>query len=110
MFSTIPTVKQFKYTDLGSAVQENGSFCLEIKKKRIGETRSVVSMLNAVSWNRNISHSTKLLIHKSIVKNILTYGAETLSTKRKLEHKLLATEMDYLRRSGRISRIVRIRK
>jgi hypothetical protein len=39
----IPTVKQFKY--LGSIVQDNGSYDLEIEK-RISETRRVISMLN----------------------------------------------------------------
>jgi hypothetical protein len=76
--NTIPTVKQFKY--LGSIVQENGSSELEIDK-RISETRRDISMLNSVLWNRNILHSTKLLIYKSIVKSILTYGAETLTIK-----------------------------
>jgi hypothetical protein len=33
MLSTIPTVKRFKY--LGSAVQENGSSCLEIERKMV---------------------------------------------------------------------------
>jgi hypothetical protein len=42
-------------------------------------------------------HSTKFKIYISIVKSILTYGAETWSIKRKHRHKLLATEMDYLR-------------
>jgi hypothetical protein len=87
---------------LGSIFQENGSSDLEIEKS-ISETRRV-SMLNSVSWNRNILHS-KLLIYKSIVKGILTYGAETWSIKWKHRYKLLATEMDYLRRSARISRI-----
>jgi hypothetical protein len=104
--NTIPTVKQFKY--LGSIVQENGSSDLEIDK-RISETRRVISMLNSVLWNRNIFHSTKLLIYKSIVKIILKYGAETWSIKQKHRRELLATEMDYLRRSARISRMDRIR-
>jgi hypothetical protein len=72
--NTIPTVKQFKY--LGSIVQENDSSDLEIEK-RISETRRVISMLNSVLWNRNILHSTKLLIYKPTVKSILTCRAET---------------------------------
>jgi hypothetical protein len=54
---------------------------------------------------KNILHSIKLLICKSIVKSILTYGAETWSIKWKHGYKLLATEMDYLRRSAGISRL-----
>jgi hypothetical protein len=67
---------------LGSIVQENGSSDLEIEKDRISETRSVISMLNSVLCNKNILHSTKLLIYKSIVKSMLAYGAETWSIKR----------------------------
>jgi hypothetical protein len=78
-------------------------------EKRISETRRVISTLNSVLWNRNILHSTKLSIYTSTVKSILIYGAETWSIKRKHRHKLLATEMDYLRRSARISRMDRIR-
>jgi hypothetical protein len=37
----IPTVKQFKY--LGSIVQDNGLSDLEIEKKKICETRRVIS-------------------------------------------------------------------
>jgi hypothetical protein len=54
-------------------------------------------------------HSTKLLIYKLIVKSILTYGAETWTIKQKHRRKLLAIEMDHLRRSARISRMDRIR-
>jgi hypothetical protein len=57
-------------------------------------------MLNTVLWDSNIFHSIKLLIYKSMVKIILTYGTETWSIKWKHKHKLLATEMDYLRRSA----------
>jgi hypothetical protein len=73
--NTIPAVKRFKY--LGSVVQENDSAELEIERKRISETRRVISMLNSVLWNGNILHLMKLLIYKSVVKNILTYGAVT---------------------------------
>jgi hypothetical protein len=71
----IPTVKQFKYC-FESIVQENGSTELKTEK-RISERRRVICMLNSVLWYRNILHSTKLLIYKSIVKSILTYRTET---------------------------------
>jgi phage gp16-like protein len=104
--NTIPTVKRFKY--LGSKVQENDSYDLDTEE-RISETRKVISMLNSVLWNRNSLHSTNLLICKSTVNSILTYGAETWSINRKKTHRLLATEIDYLRRSARISRMARVR-
>jgi hypothetical protein len=65
---------------LGPIFQENCSSDLEIGKK-ICETRRVIGMLNSASWNRNILHSTKLLIHKSTVKSILKYGAENMVNK-----------------------------
>jgi hypothetical protein len=43
------------------------------------------------------------------VKSILTYGAETWTVKQKHRNKLLATEMDFLRRSARISWTDKIR-
>jgi hypothetical protein len=69
-------------------------------------------MLNSDLWDRNTFnlHSTKLLIYKSIVKDILTYADKTSSIKRKHRYKLLATGMYYLKRSARISRMHRIRE
>jgi hypothetical protein len=49
------------------------------------------------------------IVYKSVVECILTNGAETSSIKWKHRHKLLATEMDYLRQLGRISHMERIR-
>jgi hypothetical protein len=65
-------------------------------------------MLNSVLWIRNILLSTKLLIYKSVVKSILTYGGETWSIKRKRRHKLLVTEKGYARRSARMSGMDRV--
>jgi hypothetical protein len=66
-------------------------------------------MLNSILWSRNILHGTKLAVYNAIVKSILTYGAETWTVKQKHRNKLLAAEMDYLRRSARISRMDKIR-
>jgi hypothetical protein len=66
-------------------------------------------MLNSVLWSRNILHGKKLTVYNATVKSILTYGAETWTVKQKHRNKLLATEMDYLRRSARISRMDKIR-
>jgi hypothetical protein len=54
-------------------------------------------MLNSILWSKN-----------AIVKSILTYGVETWTVNQKHRNKLLATEMDYLRRSARISRMDKI--
>jgi hypothetical protein len=60
-------------------------------------------VLNLVLWNTNILLSTQLLIYKSMVKGI-THGSETWRIKRKQRYKLLATEMNYLKRFARILR------
>jgi hypothetical protein len=93
---------------MGSIVQDNGSSDLEIEK-RISETRSVISMINSILWSRNILHGTKLTVYNATVKSILTYGVETWTVKQKHRNKLLAAEMDCLRRSTRISRMDKIR-
>jgi hypothetical protein len=85
-------VKNFKY--LGSILKDNGSSDGEIEKKRISETRKVISMLNSILFSKNILRETKKLIYKTTVKCILTYGAETCTSKQKHENALLATEMD----------------
>jgi hypothetical protein len=52
---------------------------------------------------------TKTLIYKSIAESIMLYGSETWTLNRRQQNKLLATEMDYWRRSARKSRILSIR-
>jgi hypothetical protein len=47
-------------------------------------------------------------ISKSIGKSILTHAPEKWPIKQKHRHKLLATKMDYLNSSGRISRMDRL--
>jgi hypothetical protein len=59
--------------------------------------KGLVNPEDLVSWTRNILHLPKLLIYKSTVKRILSYGAETWSIKRKHRNKLLPTEMDSAR-------------
>ena len=46
--------------------------------------------------------------YKSIFLNIVTYGAGTRDMTRKSQKKLLAAEMDYLRRSYRKSKLERV--
>lgn len=48
-------------------------------------------------------------IIRTIVESILTYGGESWTINEKMRRKILATEMDSLRRSMRISRIQHIR-
>ena len=68
-------------------------------------------MLNNVLWNRQITRENKLLIYNSIpvVKSTVTYGAKKMKFNKNLEPKLMSMEMDFLRRSARCSRVLKIR-
>ena len=61
-------------------------------------------MLNGEVWNTKITRKNKLQIYNSIVRNTVTYGAETWKCNKNLESKLMLIEMDFLRRSARYSR------
>jgi hypothetical protein len=51
----------------------------------------------------------KKLMYQALVQSILLYGAETWSLNTQQENKLLATEMDFWRRSARNSRKEKVR-
>jgi hypothetical protein len=89
-------------------LEQNGASNLEIEK-RINYGRKVIGILNSILWSSNILGKTKTLIYKSIVESIMPYGSETLALNRRQQNKLLATEMDYWRRSARKSRRESIR-
>jgi hypothetical protein len=81
---------------------------LEIEK-RISEGRRVIRMLNSVLWSKNILHKPKKHIYQALVQSILLYGAEIWTLNTKQANKLLATEMDFCRRSARKSRKEKVR-
>ena len=62
-------------------------------------------------WDRDVTHppQTKTHIYHEIVKSTITYAAETWFLKAKTVAKLNSTEMDFWRRSVRISRKDKIR-
>jgi hypothetical protein len=60
-------------------------------------------------WSKTILHKTKKLTYQALVQSILLYGAETWTLNTQQANKLLATEMDFWRRSVRKSRKVNIR-
>ncbi|XP_045464709.1 uncharacterized protein LOC123673965 [Harmonia axyridis] len=66
-------------------------------------------MLNGVLWDKNISKENKKRIYNTIVKSIVTYSSEVWPIKAKTEKMLMATEMDFWRRSAGRSRTERIR-
>jgi hypothetical protein len=66
-------------------------------------------MLNSVLWSKTILHRTKKLMYQALVQSILLYGAETWTLNMQQANRLLATEMDFWRRSARKSRKEKVR-
>ena len=66
-------------------------------------------MLNGILWDRHIKKETKINIYKTIVRSVLTYGTETWILNKKIKSKLASTEMDFLRRSSRHSKLEKVR-
>lgn len=93
---------------LGIILNNQGSSKDEIKE-RINKGRKTIRTLNSILWDKTITKENKKRIYTSIVQSIITYGAETWDMTKKNRNKLMTTEMDYLRRSCRTSRIERVR-
>lgn len=103
---TIRTSSKYKY--LGVLFDKSGKDDLEIKE-RIMKGRKVISCLNSILWSKTISKKRKYNIYNTMIKSILLYGAETWRLSEANKKKILATEMDAIRRSSRISRRDRVR-
>ena len=60
-------------------------------------------------WSSKINRSTKIQLYRCIVEPITTYGAECWQLTSKAQRQLKTLEMDFLRRSSRISKLDHIR-
>ena len=76
---------------------------------RINNGRAAISKLNIILWDRDVTSETKTHIYHEIVKSTITYAAETWCLNAKTVAKLNSTEMEFRRRSARISRKDKIR-
>jgi hypothetical protein len=65
--------------------------------------------MKIVLWSKTILHKTKKNMYQALVQSILLYGAETWTLITQQANKLLATEMDFWRRSARKSRKEKVR-
>jgi len=74
---------------------------------RVTQARKIIGPLNGVWWSKNITRNRKKMIHNSMVKSVLIYGAETWSLYEDDRRRINVTEMDALRRSARISKLDR---
>ncbi|XP_030749700.1 uncharacterized protein LOC115877593 [Sitophilus oryzae] len=95
--SVIKNCDKYKY--LGLKITNDGKLDEGIKD-RIMQGRRATSMLNGVLWDQGISKTNKKNIYNTVVKSIITYGSEVWQLKSRTENMLLATEMDYWRRSA----------
>lgn len=98
--------RQYKY--LGSIISDDGTTKEDIRN-RVQQGKKATRILNSLLWSDKINLNTKLTIYKAIVEPILTYGCECWQLTDRQEKTIEAVEMDYLRRSCRISRTEHIR-
>ncbi|CAG9836480.1 unnamed protein product [Diabrotica balteata] len=96
-----------KYQYLGFIILNKRTTEEDIKN-RPGQTRDCIRKLNPVLWDKNISMKTKKKIYNTMTRSILTYGCENWTINKKTKNKIRATEMEFLRRSCRLTRRDRI--
>ena len=72
---------------------------------KICKGKQIIGCLNSLWCDKNISLDTKKQLGKAIVESVACYGCEVWLLKTEEQRKLLALEMDYLRRSARVSRL-----
>lgn len=99
--------KSEEYKYLGSIISNKGSSVQDIRY-RLQQGHKSVRVLNSLLWSNRISLKTKLTIYRAIVEPILTYGSECWQLTESSRRKIDAVEMDFLRRSCRISRLEHI--
>ncbi|XP_023230557.1 uncharacterized protein LOC111630653 [Centruroides sculpturatus] len=78
-------------------------------RDRIMKGRSMIRMLNGFLRDKQIFKTTKINIYKSLVLSVITYGAEVWVLNSTFKYKLESTEMDFLRRSVRCSKLDKVR-
>ena len=103
---TISHVSEYVY--LGVRINKDRNHEPEISDK-INKGPAAISKLNSILWDRHVTSKTKTHICHVIVKSAITYAAETWCLKAKTAAKLNSTELDFWRRSARISRKDKIR-
>ena len=81
---------------------------LEDIVSKICKGRQIIGCLNSLWWDKKIALDTKKLLRKAMVEPVACYGCELWLLKTEEQRKLLALEMDYLRRSARVSRLQNI--
>lgn len=101
----IQTTNNFKY--LGTTITKDGKSDTDIKTKTV-QGRKIINKLNSIWWSNEITKNTKKKIYSTIVEPITTYGCEVWEVSKRNENRLRALQMDWARRSCRVSRIEHI--
>ncbi|XP_030765274.1 uncharacterized protein LOC115889426 [Sitophilus oryzae] len=99
-------VEWFKY--LGPRITRKGLNKTEVSA-RIEQGRKIIGALNGIWWDKNIRTNTKIHIGRALVESVVTYGCEVWTLKAEQKRSLNALEMDYLKRSARVSKLDRVR-
>ena len=71
------------------------------------QARKIIGTLNGIWWSKDITKNRKKMIHKSVVKSVLSYGAVTWSLYEDDRRRINGTEMDAIRLSARIYKLDR---
>ncbi|XP_030758935.1 uncharacterized protein LOC115884480 [Sitophilus oryzae] len=103
----IQQVDTFKY--VGAIVDKNGIGGIEIKQRIQNARRVYHSPLNSIWWDKHINIKHKKHIGQTMVESVLCYGSMIWALREEDKRRIMAVEMDYLRRSARVSRLQRVR-
>ncbi|KAJ9582946.1 hypothetical protein L9F63_022707 [Diploptera punctata] len=74
-------------------------------KRRIELSSKIISSLNSTWWDKHFWKDTKKYIGKTLVESVTMYGSEVWTINKHYKNRLIALEMDYLRRSARKSKL-----
>lgn len=96
---------KFKY--LGFTITKTATTEDEIKS-RLGQARTCIKQLHPIIWNTHITKNTKHKIYNTMVRSIMTYGAEIWVVNKKIKGNINAVEMEYWRRCCGLTRMDRV--
>ena len=88
-------VDSFKY--LGTMVNKMNNRSVEVNSQLTMANRAYYGLQNHMK-SRIISRNTKTLLYKTLIRPVLTYGAETWVLSKQDEHRLSIVERKILRR------------
>jgi hypothetical protein len=92
----IPVMDSFVY--LGSCITRDNDECKEIKRRLKLANKAYFSLL-AIMRCKDINKKSKVMLYKTLIRTVLTYGSETWTISRKSENVLSTFERNILRRA-----------